>query len=304
MSLNREAKCRKAETQQVKVENEEMGWEQISLTAASVPVPMTDRDSELFLVEHLSTWEMWTSKLHHAWTCERRWVRMLLKTFIKTIDNEHWRLDSMGLPVPLLPIKYPTWSQTDLLHTAKREKCQPCQKAKGNYYEKKATTQQSREQRQEVELARSDFLNQYATVDAFAATKTEEIYALLNQQTLVNQLKPLCKMWGLTQYGKKEEVIDKLIAYIIQERDVEIKTETGTRRGVPSKPEVKKSEIKTEMNGQIVGVAIKAVYTQLCQHPKCHLMRGIAKNEMIMKVKPFGWCHQVCAQKSVKQEMS
>ena len=247
---------------------------------------------------------MWTSKLHHASTCERHWVRMLLKTFIKTIDNEHWRLDSMGLPVPLLPIKYPTWSQTDLLHTAKREKCQPCQKAKGNYYEKKATTQQSREQRQEVELEGSDFLNQYATVDTFAATKTEEIYALLNKQTLVHRLKPLCKIWGLTQYGKKGEVIDKLIAYIIQERDVEIKKEIGTRRAVSSKPEVKKSEFKTEMNGQIVGVAIKAVFTQLCQHPKCHLMRGIAKNELIMKVKPFGWCHQDCAQKSVKQERS
>ena len=140
-------------------------------------------------------------------------------------------------------------------------------------------------------------------MDAFAATKTEEIFDLFNKQTLVHQPKPLCKAWGLTQSGKKEEVIDKLIAYIIQERDVEVKTETGTRRGLPSKTEAKKHEIKME-NGQIIGAAIKAVYTQLCQHPDCQLQRGIAKNEMIMKMKPFGWCHQTCAQALVKKERS
>eukprot|EP00959_Pyramimonas_sp_CCMP1952_P390615 8185781-Pyramimonas_sp.AAC.1 len=86
-------------------------------------------------------------------------------------------------------------------------------------------------------------------------------------------------MWGLTQSGKKEEVVDKIIAHIIEQlgsaaATIKIKMETETK--------------KTEKAPTTVGLAIPAHYTQMRQHPDCKLRRGIAKNEPIVKAKPYG----------------
>ncbi|CAK0844297.1 unnamed protein product [Prorocentrum cordatum] len=294
MSLNRETKCRKAESQQVKLENEEMDgpWEQVDVrvpledsgASATCRSPTSTRPTlqrilpqgrliahqdtkgnifytvegseldhskkrmtDIVLLEHLPNWEMWSSKLLRQWTQCRRWGRVIQKVFLKTIDHVNWKLDSLGLPVQLLPEKYPTWP-TDLENRAKIEQCPPSTK-----------------------------------VSAFAALSSEQIYEQLSMVTLGNHLRPLCKMWGLTQSGKKEEVVDKIIAYIIEQRGssaatIKIKMETETK--------------KTEKAPMTVCPALPAHYTQMCQHPDCKLCRGIAKNEPIVKVKPYGWCHQ------------
>ncbi|CAK0882044.1 unnamed protein product, partial [Prorocentrum cordatum] len=248
------------------------------------------RTTDIFLLEHLPNWEMWSSKLLRQWTQCRRWGRVIQKVFLKTIDHVNWKLDSLGLPVQLLPEKYPTWP-TDLEHRAKIEQCPPSTKAKQR--PQKSTAAAAREQNQElratIETAKSDFLTKFAEVSAFAALSSEQIHEQLSMVTLGNHLRPLCKMWGLTQSGKKEEVVDKIIAYIIEQRGsaaatIKIKVETETK--------------KTEKAPMTVGPAIPAHYTQMCQHPDCKLCRGIAKNEPIVKVKPYGWCHQACAARS------
>eukprot|EP00959_Pyramimonas_sp_CCMP1952_P167657 3504044-Pyramimonas_sp.AAC.1 len=76
--------------------------------------------TDIFLLEYLPNWEMWSSKLLRQWTQCRRWGRVIQKVFLKTIDHVNWKLDSLGLPVQLLPEKYPTWP-TDLEHRAKIE---------------------------------------------------------------------------------------------------------------------------------------------------------------------------------------
>ena len=129
-------------------------------------------------------------------------------------------------------------------------------------------------------------MTKYAKVDAFAALSSEQIYEQLNMVTVVNHLRPLCESWGLVQSGKKEEVIDRLIAYIIEQRG----TASPTIK-IKQEAETTKKEIKP----QIVGISIPAQYTQECQHPRCQLRRGIAKHEPILKMKPYGWCHQQCA---------
>ncbi|CAK0829538.1 unnamed protein product [Prorocentrum cordatum] len=337
MSLNRETKCRKAESQQAKLENEEMDgpWEQVD-----VRVPLEDsgasatgrsptstrstlqrilpqgrliahqdtkgnifyavessgldhskkRMTDIFLLEYLPNWEMWSSKLLRQWTQCRRWGRVIQKVFLKTIDHVNWQLDSLGLPVQLLPEKYPTWP-TDLEHRAMIEQCPPSSKTKKR--PQKSTAAAAREQNQElratIETAKSDFLTKFAEVSAFAALSSEQIHEQLSIVTLGNHLRPLCKMWGLTQSGKKEEVVDNIIAYIIEQRGsaaatIKIEMETETK--------------KAEKAPTTIGPAIPAHYTQMCQHPDCKLCRGIAKNEPIVKVKPYGWCHQACAARS------
>ena len=338
MSLNREAKCRKAESQQVKLENEEMGgpWEKLDPGAStvfhtpksvipalrslrsSVGVLTAHQDtrgnifytvegseldqslkrmSETFLLEHLPNWEMWTSKLLLSWTTCRRWGRIILKTFLKTIDRQNWKLDSYGLPVQLLPDKYPTWPK-EIEHRAKIEPIPPCREAKKVTLSQKsaasgAARDQDQELRKTIETAKSDFLNQYAEVAAFATLSSEQIYEKLNVVTLVNHLKPLCKSWGLVQCGRKEEVIDRIIAYIIEQRGTASATIT-----IPAKTEVVSK--KLEQVPTSAGPPISAHYTQECQHPHCQLKRGIAKHEMIVKVRPYGWCHQECANMKVK----
>ncbi|CAK0865379.1 unnamed protein product, partial [Prorocentrum cordatum] len=340
MSLNREAKCRKAESQQIKLENEEMDgpWEQVDVraslrdsgssaaTSTSTPArptlprmqpqgrliahqdarghifytiegseqdKSTKRMTDTFLQEHLPNWEMWSSKLLQQWTQCRRWGRIIQKVFIKTIDRVNWKLDSLGLPVQLLPERYPTWP-ADIEHRAKIEPRQPCTEPKPRpLSQKSAASAAAREQNQElratIETAKLDFLTKFAEVDAFAALSSEQIHEQLSMVTLINHLKPLCKMWGLTQTGKKEEVIDKLIAYIIEQRGtaaatIQIKKEMETK--------------KMETTAMPVGPAISAHYTQMCQHPDCKLRRGIAKNEPIVKMRLYGWCHQACAVRS------
>ncbi|CAK0901527.1 unnamed protein product [Prorocentrum cordatum] len=337
MSLNREAKCRKAESQQIKLENEEMDgpWEQVDVRAplldsgssaatfTSTPARPTlqrmqpqgrliahqdvrghifytiegseldnsmKRMTDTFLQEHLPNWEMWSSKLLQQWTQCRRWGRIIQKVFNKTIDRVNWKLDSLGLPVQLLPERYPTWP-ADIEHRAKIEPRQPCTEPKQRpLSQKSAASAAAREQNQElratIETAKLDFLTKFAEVDAFAALSSEQIHEQLSMVTLVNHLKPLCKMWGLTQTGKKEEVIDKIIAYIIEQRGtaaatIKIKKETETK--------------KMETTAMPVGPAISAHYTQMCQHPDCKLRRCIAKNEPIVKMRLYGWCHQACA---------
>ncbi|CAK0848586.1 unnamed protein product, partial [Prorocentrum cordatum] len=340
MSLNREATCRKAESQQIKLENEEMDgpWEQVdvraslrdsgSSAATSTSTPArptlqrmqpqgrliahqdarghifytiegseqdnsTKRMTDTFLQEHLPNWEMWSSKLLQQWTQCRRWGRIIQKVFIKTIDRVTWKLDSLGLPVQLLPERYPTWP-ADIEHRAKIEPRQPCTEPKQRpLSQKSATSAAAREQNQElratIETAKLDFLTKFAEVDAFAALSSEQIHEQLSMVTLVNHLKPLCKMWGLTQTGKKEEVIDKIIAYIIEQRGtaaatIQIKKEMETK--------------KMETTAMPVGPAISAHYTQMCQHPDCKLRRCIAKNEPIVKMRLYGWRHQACAVRS------
>ncbi|CAK0873790.1 unnamed protein product [Prorocentrum cordatum] len=337
MSLNREAKCRKAESQQIKLENEEMDgpWEQVdvraslrdsgSSAATSTSTPArptlqrmqpqgrliahqdarghifytiegseqdnsTKRMTDAFLQEHLPNWEMWSSKLLQQWTQCRRWGRIIQKVFIKTIDRVNWKLDSLGLPVQLLPERYPTWP-ADIEHRAKIEPRQPCTEPKQRpLSQRSAASAAAREQNQElratIETAKLDFLTKFAEVDAFAALSSEQIHEQLSMVTLVNHLKPLCKMWGLTQTGKKEEVIDKIIAYIIEQRGtaaatIQIKKETEAK--------------KMETTAMPVGPAISAHDTQMCQHPDCKLRRCIAKNEPIVKMRLYGWCHQACA---------
>ncbi|CAK0825479.1 unnamed protein product, partial [Prorocentrum cordatum] len=211
----------------------------------------TKRMTDIFLLEHLPTWEMWASKLLRQWTQRRRWGRVAQKIFLKTIDHVNWKLDSLGLPVQLLPEKYPTWP-TDLEHRAKIEPCPPSTKAKQRPQQSTAAAarEQNQKQRATIETAKSDLLT--------------------------NLRRPLCKMWGLTQSGKKEEVVDKIIAYIIEQRGtaaatIKIKVETETK--------------KVETAPTTVGPAIPAHYTQMCQRPDCKLCRGIAKNEPIVKVR-------------------
>ncbi|CAK0830159.1 unnamed protein product [Prorocentrum cordatum] len=331
MGLNRETKYRKAESQQVKLENEEMDgpWEQVDVrvplkdsgASATCRSPTSTRPTlqrilpqgqliahqdtkgntlytfegseldnskkrmtDIFPLEHLPNWEMWSSKLLWQWTQCRRWGRVIQKVFLKTIDHVNWKLDSLGLPVQLLPEKYPTWP-TDLEHRAKIEQCPPSTKAKQR--PQQSTAAAAREQNQElratIETAKSDFLTKFAEVSAFVALSSEQIHELLSMVTLGNHLRPLCKMRGLTQSGKKEEVVDQIIACIIEQRGsaattIRIKVETETK--------------KTEKGPMTVGPAIPAHYTQMCQRPDCKLCRGIAKNEPIVKVKPYGWCHQ------------
>eukprot|EP00959_Pyramimonas_sp_CCMP1952_P451726 9457897-Pyramimonas_sp.AAC.1 len=60
-------------------------------------------------------------------------------------------------------------------------------------------------------------------------------------------------MWGLTQSGKKEEVVDNIIAYIIEQRGsaaatIKIEMETETK--------------KAEKAPTTIGPAIPAHYTQ------------------------------------------
>ncbi|CAK0811884.1 unnamed protein product [Prorocentrum cordatum] len=248
------------------------------------------RMTDIFLLEYLPNWEMWSSKLLRQWTQCRRWGRVIQKVFLKTIDHVNWKLDSLGLPVQLLPEKYPTWP-TDLEHRAKIEQCPPSSKAKQR--PQKSTAAAAREQNQElratIETAKSDFLTKFAEVSAFAALCSEQIHEQLSMDTLGNHLRPLCKMWGLTQSGKKEEVVDNIIAYIIEQRGsaaatIKIQMETETK--------------KAEKAPTTIGPAIPAHYTQMCQHPDCKLCRGIAKNEPIVKVRPYGWCHQACAARS------
>ncbi|CAK0889332.1 unnamed protein product [Prorocentrum cordatum] len=331
MGLNRETKCRKAESQQVKLENEEMDgpWEQVD-----VRVPLEDsgasatgrsptstrstpqrilpqgrliahqdtrgnifytvesseldyskkRMTDISLLEHLPNWETWSSKLLRQWTQCRRFGRVIQKVFIKTIDRVNWKLDSLGLPVQVLPEKYPTWP-TDLEHRAKIEQCPPSSKAKRR--PQKSTAAAAREQNQElratIETAKSDFLTKFAEVSAFAALSSEQIHEQLSMVTLGNHLRPLCKMRGLTQSGKKEEVVDNIIAHIIEQRGsaaatIKIRMETETK--------------KAEKAPTTIGLAIPAHYAQMRQRPDCKLCRGIAKNEPIAKVKPYGRCHQ------------
>ncbi|CAK0865999.1 unnamed protein product, partial [Prorocentrum cordatum] len=312
MSLNREAKCRKAESQQVKLENEEMvgSWEAVPPLDAGAPTrpptstrptqPMPPsarliqhqdtrgnifctvecseldkslkRLSDTFLLEHLPTWEMWSSKLLKQWTMCRRWGRVIIKVFLKTIDRVTWKLDSIGLPVQLLPEKYPTWP-AELGHRAKIEPQRPRTETKQRSAASAAAREQNQELRANIETAKSDFSTKFATVDAFAALSSEQIYEKLNMVTVVNHLKPLCKTWGLTQSGKKE-VIDRLIAHIIEQRGTAAAT-IRVKRG----PETK----KVETGPIVVGQAIPAHYTQMCQHPDCQQQRGIAKNEPIVK---------------------
>ena len=150
-----------------------------------------------------------------------------------------------------------------------------------------AARTQDKELRDTIETAKSDFLTKHAEVDAFAALSSERIYEQLNMVTVVNHLRPLCKSWGLVHSGKKEEVIDRLIAYIIEQRGT-----AGPTIKIKKEVETTKKEIKPEIKPQIVGISIPAQYTQERQHPHCQLRRGIAKHEPILKMKPYGWCHQ------------
>ncbi|CAK0890102.1 unnamed protein product, partial [Prorocentrum cordatum] len=301
MSLRREAKCRKAESQQVKLENEEMigSWEAVppldagaptrppTSTRPTQPMPPSARliqhqdtrgnifytveGSELdkslkrltdtFLLEHLPTWEMWSSKLLKQWTMCGRWGRVIIKVFLKTIDRVTWKLDSIGLPVQLLPEKYPTWP-AELGHRAKIEPQRPRTETKQRSAASAAAREQNQELRANIETAKSDFSTKYATK--------------LKMVTVVNHLKPLCKTWGLTQSGKKEEVIDRLIAHIIEQRG----TAAATIR-VKKEPETK----KVETGPIVVGPAIPAHYTQMRRRPDCQQQRGIAKNEPIAKAR-------------------
>ncbi|CAK0874899.1 unnamed protein product, partial [Prorocentrum cordatum] len=322
MNLNRDAKCRKAESQQVKLENEEMvgSWEAVppldagapthppTSTRPTQPMPPSARlvqhqdtrgnifytveGSELdkslkrltdtFLLGHLPTWETWSSKLLKQWAMCRRWVRVIIKVFLKTIDRVTWKLDSIGLLVQLLPEKYPTWP-AELGRRAKIEPQRPRTETKQRSAASAAAREQNQELRANVETAKSDFSTKYATVDAFAALSSEQIYEKLNMVTVVNHLRPLCKTWGLTQSGKKGEVIDRLTAYIVEQRG----TAAATIRA-KKEPETKKVE-----TGPIAaGPAIPEHYTQMCQRLDCQQQRGIAKNEPIVKARPFGWRHQ------------
>ncbi|CAK0791172.1 unnamed protein product, partial [Prorocentrum cordatum] len=322
--LNREAKCRKAESQQVKLENDEMvgSGEAVppldsgaptrppTSTRPTQPMPPSARliqhqdtrgnifctveGSELdkslkrltdtFLLWHLPTWEVWSSKLLKQWAMCRRLGRVIIKVFLQAIDGVPWELGSIGLPVQLLPEKHPTWP-AELGHRAKIEPRRPGAGAKQRSAASAAAREQNQELRANVETAKSDISTMYATVDAFAALSSEQIYEKLNMVTVVNHLKPLCKTWGLTQSGKKEEVSDRLIACINEQRG----TVAATIR-VRKEPEIK----KVETGPIVVGRAIPARYTQMCQRPDCQQQRGIAKNEPIVKVRPFGWCHQAC----------
>ena len=170
-------------------------------------------------------------------------------------------------------------------HKARIEQCHPCQKSVPLSQKSAASgaaRTQDKELRDTIETAKSDFLTKYAKVDAFAALSSEQIYEQLNMVTVVNHLRPLCKSWGLVQSGKKEEVIDRIIAYIIEQRGTAGPT-------IKIKKEVKgEATAKMDIKTTIVGHAIPAHYTQECQHPHCQLKRGIAKHEPSMKLKSYG----------------
>ena len=120
----------------------------------------------------------------------------------------------------------------------------------------------------------------------------EQIHEALNMVTVVNHRRPLRKSRGLVQAGKRE-VIDRIIAYIIEQR------------GTASATIAIKAKAEPDMNNleptpTSAGPPISAHYIQERQHPHCQLNRGIAKHEPIVKVRPYGWCHQVFANMKVK----
>ena len=226
-----------------------------------------------------------------SWTCCRRWQRAVHRIFYKTLHSERWKIDSHGLPVQLLPNKYPTWP-AEMEHKVKIQPCHKCHKT-APLSQKSAASgaarTQDKELRDTIETAKSDFLTKLAEVDAFAALSSEQIYEQLNMVTVVNHLRPLCKSWGLVQSGRMEEVIDRIIAYIIEQSGTAgptIKIKKGMKEEATAKMEIKTA---------IAGHAIPAHYTQECQQPRCQLKRGIAKHEPNAKVRPYGWCHQQCA---------
>ncbi|CAK0881069.1 unnamed protein product, partial [Prorocentrum cordatum] len=279
------ANCRKA----AKLENEDMGgsWEEVPPLGSGAPAPTTrpptstrltlrpmppsarliqhrdtrgnmfhavegselgksmKRLADTFLLEHLPTWEMWSSKLLQQWTMCRRWGRVIMKVFLKTIDRVTWKLDSIGLHVQLRPEKCPTWP-AELEQRAKIEPCRPRAEAKQRSAASAAAREQNQELRATIETAKCDFSTKYATVDAFAALSSEQIYEKLNMET-----------------AKK-------------------------------KPDTK----KVETVPTVVCPAIPARYAQMCQRPDCQQQRGIAKNEPIVKAKPFGWRHQACGSRA------
>ncbi|CAK0809230.1 unnamed protein product [Prorocentrum cordatum] len=256
MSLNREAKCRKAESQHVKMENEEMeqwAWEKLPPAGSKKDKDMKQL-TETFLLEHLPLWEMWVCKKLLSWTTYRRWTRLVLRTFLRTVHHEKWKLDSHGLPVQLLSTKFPTWP-AELGHHEKLEMRRPCRESKKSSASA-AEIQQNRALRDTIESAKSDFLTQYA-----------EIHEQLSMVTVLNHLRPLCKSWGLVQAGKQE-----------------VRGTAAPTTKIKKEVEIKKMETAPT----IVGPTIAAHYTQDCQHPRCQLKRGIAKNEPIVKMKPYG----------------
>ena len=120
----------------------------------------TTRMSETFLDEHLPLWEMWVVKKLLSWTSCRRWQRIIQNTFIKTLHLEKWKLDSHGLPVQLLPNKYPT-SPAEMEHKANIQQCHPCHKAiplSQKSAASGAAGTQDKELRDTIETAKSDFL--------------------------------------------------------------------------------------------------------------------------------------------------
>ncbi|CAK0793306.1 unnamed protein product [Prorocentrum cordatum] len=247
---------------------EQWAWEKLPLAGSERDKDMK-RLTETFLLEHRPLWEMWVCKMLLSWTTSRRWTRLVLKTFLRTVHHEKWKLDSHGLPVQLLSTKFPTWP-AELGHHEKLEMRRPCQQAL----------------RDTIESAKSEFLTQHAEVSAFAKLSSEQILEQLNMATVLNHLWSLCKSWGLVQAGKKEEVIDRIIAYIIEQQGTAAPT-TKIKKEV----EIKKMETAPT----IVGPAIAAHYTHDCQHPRCQLKRGIAKNEPILKMKPSALFGAMCS---------
>ncbi|CAK0803984.1 unnamed protein product, partial [Prorocentrum cordatum] len=217
------------------------------------------RDSELFLDEHLPRWEMWAMELHQGWTCTTRWDKVICMVFLETIEKQNWKLGGAGPPAPLFPTKFPT--------------CKPDEKPSV----KKETIQLPRS----IEIARSDFFTKYQDVSAVAGIDAEEISRLFSMMTIANHLKPLCKLYELTQNGKKEEICDWLVAYILQQ--------LGDAKPTETKP-------------YILGGTVMNHFAQGCMAPECRAQRGIAKNEPIMKVSPYGWCHKMCAEVITQKE--
>ncbi|CAK0838629.1 unnamed protein product, partial [Prorocentrum cordatum] len=144
-------------------------------------------------------------------------------------------------------------------------------------------------------IEKSDFLTKCHYLNAFAGTDAEEIYRLLSMTTIANHLKPPCKLYELTQSGKKEEICDRLVACILQQLG-DAKPTANVKQDLETS--IKRQETKPYN----LGGTVKSHFAQGCVAPECRAQRGIAKNEPIMKVTPRGWCLKMCAEEIAKKE--